>query len=246
MQTQQNNRRTIKALAAATAIAGCAMVVPAQAGDWSANAAMTSNYVWRGLTQTENEAAVQGGIDYASDSGFYMGTWVSNVNYGAGDAYSYEHDVYAGFAFETGDISWDVGYLYYNYDGEANFDFGEVYASVGLGGLSATVYVLANTQADPTPDQDFDFGSTYYASLDYSFDLGNDVGLGVHVGFHDGDFAEAFNGTDDGYYDASISVSKGGFAFTVSDTDAGGIAAEVPYQNSDPRFYVSYAVDIDL
>lgn len=247
MQTQQNNRRTIKALAAATALAGCAMVVPAQAaGEWSANAAMTSNYVWRGLTQTENEAAVQGGIDYAADSGFYIGTWVSNVNYGAGDAYSYEHDMYAGFAFETGDISWDFGYLYYNYDNDANFDFGEVYASVGFGDLSATVYVLANTQADPTPDQDFDFGSTYYASLDYAVALSSDVSLDLHAGYHDGDFAEAFNGNAAGYYDVSVSVSKGGFAFTVSDTDVNGVAADVPYQNSDPRFVVSYAVDIEM
>ena len=110
-----------------SAAGACAFASTSHAGEWSANAAMTSNYIWRGLTQTENEAAVQGGIDYAADNGFYIGTWASNVNYGPSDVYSYEHDVYAGFAFDTGAISWDVGYLYYNYDKEANFDFGEVY-----------------------------------------------------------------------------------------------------------------------
>ena len=57
------------------------------------NATVTNNYLWRGLTQTSNNAAVQGGIDYAHDSGFYIGTWVSNVNYAAGDVFSYEHDI---------------------------------------------------------------------------------------------------------------------------------------------------------
>ncbi|HCA35603.1 MAG TPA: hypothetical protein DEP13_03060, partial [Gammaproteobacteria bacterium] len=41
----------------------------AASADWSANAGLTNNYIWRGLTQSINEAAVQGGIDYADDSG---------------------------------------------------------------------------------------------------------------------------------------------------------------------------------
>ena len=65
-----------------------------QAGELTANAAAQSNYIWRGLTQTVNEAAVSGGIDYATDSGFYVGTWASNVSYAADDVYSYEHDLY--------------------------------------------------------------------------------------------------------------------------------------------------------
>ena len=85
----------------------CTMASTANAGEWSANASMTNNYIWRGLTQSENEAAVQGGIDYAGDSGFYMGTWASNVNYGGGDTFSYEHDIYAGYAFDAGGVSWD-------------------------------------------------------------------------------------------------------------------------------------------
>ena len=47
----------------------CAFASSSHAGEWSANASMTSNYIWRGLTQTENESAVQGGIDYAADNG---------------------------------------------------------------------------------------------------------------------------------------------------------------------------------
>ena len=225
----------------------CAFASSSQAGEWSANAAMTSNYVWRGLTQTENEAAVQGGIDYASDSGFYVGTWASNVNYGSPDAYSYEHDIYAGFAFDTGALSWDVGYLYYNYDKEAEFDFGEVYLGVGIGGFSAKLNVLANTEADEAEGQDFGFGEAHYLSLDYGFEIGNGIAIGLHVGHHDGDFAEAFNGNAEGYYDYNVTLSKGGFTFMISDTDVKGVAADPQqYSNDQVRFVVSYAVDIAL
>jgi len=225
----------------------CAFASSSQAGEWSANASMTSNYIWRGLTQTENEAAVQGGIDYASDSGFYVGTWASNVNYGSPDAYSYEHDIYAGFAFDTGAIGWDVGYLYYNYDKEAEFDFGEVYLGVGIGGFSAKLNVLANTEADEAEGQDFGFGEAHYLSLDYGFEIGNGIAIGLHVGHHDGDFAEAFNGNAEGYYDYNVTLSKGGFTFMISDTDVKGVAADPQqYSNDQVRFVVSYAVDIAL
>ena len=60
----RDNSRRISAIALPAALV-CAFSASSQAGEWSANASMTSNYIWRGLTQTENEAAVQGGIDYA-------------------------------------------------------------------------------------------------------------------------------------------------------------------------------------
>ena len=80
----------------------------------SGNVSVTNNYIWRGLTQSINESAVQGGIDYADESGFYIGTWASNVSYDSDDAYSYEHDIYFGFSGEAEGFSYDVGYLYYN------------------------------------------------------------------------------------------------------------------------------------
>lgn len=222
-------------------------VSPAYA-DLSANVSVTNNYIWRGLTQTTNEAAVQGGIDYAHDSGFYAGTWASNVQYGADDVYSYEHDLYAGYSGEVGDISYDVGYLYYNYDSEANFDFSEVYGSIGFMNLSATLYLLADTEADEAPGQDFGFGEASYISLDYALPLQNGVEIGLHVGHHEGDFAEAFNGLTDSYNDWAISVAKDGFTFAVTGTDMDSDmpAAQGGYDNDEIKFVVSYAVDIDL
>ena len=98
------------------------------------NAGISNNYIWRGLTQTTNEPAISGGIDYTHSSGFYAGTWASNVQYAADDIFSYEHDVYFGYSGgET--ITWDVGWLYYNYDSEAEFDFHELYGTHWLQGV---------------------------------------------------------------------------------------------------------------
>jgi len=71
----------------------------------TANAAATSNYLWRGQEQTGGDAAVSGGIDYANESGFYAGTWASNASWA--DEMTYELDLYAGFG---GAINEGVGY----------------------------------------------------------------------------------------------------------------------------------------
>jgi uncharacterized protein (TIGR02001 family) len=211
----------------------------------TANASVTSNYIWRGLTQTTNDAAVQGGIDYAHEGGFYAGTWVSNVNYGADDVYSYEHDVYFGFSGESGDIAYDFGYLYYNYDDEANFDFAEVYGSLGYGGLSATLSLLAHTEADEGEGRDYGFGKASYFSVDYGMPVFNGAELGLHVGYHQGDFAEDFNGVPDGYADWGISLSKDGFSFAVTGTDLDDTGADA-YDNDSVKFAVSYSIDFEL
>ena len=236
-----------KTLTAAAVVAAGLMTAPTYAeNSFSANAAVTNNYIWRDLTQTENEAAVQGGLDFGHDSGFYAGTWVSNVNYGPSDVYSYEHDMYAGWSGDVGPVSLDVGYLYYNYDEEANFDFGEVYASVGFGGFSVGAWVLTNTEADEEGDQDFGAGEAYYISVDYAFEIGNGIEIGLHGGYHDGDFMEAFNGADGDYYDYNITLSKGGFGFMISDTDVDGPASEAGFDNDEVKFVVSYSFDVEL
>jgi uncharacterized protein (TIGR02001 family) len=235
-------KKSLVAAAAATFGLGAA---PTWA-ELSANVSVTNNYIWRGLSQTENEAAVQGGIDWAHQSGFYVGTWVSNVNYGAADVYSYEHDVYAGFGGQIGEISYDVGYLYYNYDDEAEFDFGEIYGTLGFGGFSASLYVLTNTEADEVGDQDFGFGEAFYVSVDYAFAVGNGIEIGLHGGYHEGDFMEAFNAADGDYYDYNVTLSKGGFGFMISDTNVSGPAAEGGFDNDQIKFVVSYSIDVSM
>lgn len=215
------------------------------ADEFSANAAASNNYIWRGLTQTENEAAISGGLDFAADNGFYIGTWASNVSYAPGDVFSYEHDIYAGYSFESGGVSYDIGYLYYNYDDEAEFDFGEIYGSVGYGNFSLQINLLANTEADEGPGQDFGFGEAIYISADYATEVREGLELGFHVGYHDGDFNEAFNGVPGSYIDYNVSLAKGGFSFMISGTDLDDAGPD-GLDNDEIKFVVGYSVDFDL
>lgn len=210
----------------------------------SANAGVTNNYIWRGLTQTTNKPAIQGGIDYAHDSGFYAGTWVSNVEYAAGDFYSYEHDLYLGFSGGS-DITYDVGWLYYNYDDVADFDFHEIYGTVAYRDFSLSAFVLSGTEASEAPGQDFGFGSTYYLSLDYGFELDNGLGIGLHVGRHSGDFNEAFNGVPGDYTDYNINFSVQDFSFMITQTDLPNAGAD-SLDNDAVKFVIGYSMEFGL
>lgn len=111
----------------------------------SGNFGLTSDYRFRGVSQTQNALAVQGGIDYAHDSGFYVGNWNSSVSSqfyteGAG----VESDVYAGFKKEFNGVAIDVGTLRYIYPRAKNgtstdFDTHEVYGGIGIGPLTAKI-----------------------------------------------------------------------------------------------------------
>jgi uncharacterized protein (TIGR02001 family) len=231
-------------LASAIAMTTLIASISAQA-EVTANAGIANNYIWRGLTQTINEAVVSGGIDYAHESGFYAGTWAANVSYDAQDAYSYEHDMYFGFGGEAGGFAYDIGYLYYNYDSQAGFDFGEVYGSIGFGNFSLGLSLLANAEPDEglKPDgnvQDFGFAEASYLSADYVWPLESGTEIGFHIGYHEGDFAEAFNGTpSNGYLDYNVSVSKDGFSFMVTTTD-------LEFDNDNVKFVASYSIDFEL
>jgi uncharacterized protein (TIGR02001 family) len=94
------------------------------------NVGFFSQYIFRGLTQTNRDPALQGGFDYAHKSGFYAGTWASNISWlkdGQPPAYrsggSLEWDFYGGWKPTFGDFTFDIGTLYYYYPGEASNTF---------------------------------------------------------------------------------------------------------------------------
>ena len=99
----------------------------------SANVAFTSDYVWRGMTQSDGPA-IQGGFDYEAEGGFYAGIWGSNVNFndGAGS----ELDYYAGYGFSLGNVGVDVGYIAFDYpENQTGLDFEEIYLGLSFGDL---------------------------------------------------------------------------------------------------------------
>ena len=91
-----------KTLLASSILAASAVAssVAMAESNWSANIGVTSNYMWRGVTQTGDQAAIQGGIDYENPNGFYAGTWASNVTWTEPEGY--ELDLYAGYGFDWG------------------------------------------------------------------------------------------------------------------------------------------------
>lgn len=113
----------LRALRSAVSVAICgaslALTSPALAegptADVSFNAGITSDYVWRGFSQSDEGPAVQFGADL-SYGNFYAGTWASSVDFG--DSTDAEWDFFAGFTAATGAIDWDFGVSYYNYVGD--------------------------------------------------------------------------------------------------------------------------------
>ena len=97
----------------------------------SANMALTNNYVWRGMTQTNEGPAIQGGID-VDYMGLYAGVWASNISWTDGEDSSIETDLYAGYSNEIAGFTYDVGFIAYTYANVMDDNnFGEAY--IGLG-----------------------------------------------------------------------------------------------------------------
>ncbi|WP_206486266.1 TorF family putative porin [Thalassotalea sp. G2M2-11] len=219
-------KKTLLSIALSSTLLTTPMLASA-ASELSANVAATSNYLWRGFEQTGGKAAISGGIDYANDSGFYLGTWASNADWAEG--MTYELDFYGGFAGQINDnLAYDIGYIYYAYPDEltGDADFSEVYANISFGALTLGVAVLAEGEGA-------DAGDTIYASADYAIALANDAEVALHLGSYSGDWLAEDS------IDYGISLSKSGFTLGASATDLDGAAGDV-------KVYVSYAVDIDL
>ena len=152
------------ALAALTLVSGAVFAQAAPETTLTFNAGVVTDYRYRGITQSRNEAAVQGGVDYAHKSGFYVGAWASTIKWIADYSYSggtktgtdisgnLELDVYGGYKFDLAkDVTMDVGYLRYQYLGnnlEAtrtnvnagqynNANTNEVYTAITMGPITA-------------------------------------------------------------------------------------------------------------
>ncbi len=236
-------------LASAAALLGASSL--AQAG-LSANIGATSNYLWRGVTQTDDGAAVSGGLDWSHDSGFYLGTWVSNVDWGSSGA---EVDFYGGFSGSVSDFGYDIGAIYYYYPSSADeykdADFLELSLSGSWKFLEAGIAWTVNGQADS--DGPFSDGDLYY-HLSANFDVAETWNIGGTVGYYDfstsSKWEDAENhGDDPDYAHFQLDVTKsagqwGDFTFTVSkaNTDYKKSAASNYWADdtSDVKFVVSW------
>ena len=156
----------------------------------SFNVGAVSDYRFRGISQTSFNPALQGGIDFAHKSGFYLGTWASNIKWikdyvGATDG-SLEVDVYGGYKGEISkDFSFDVGAITYQYPsntaadvpGFVNANTTEVYGALTYSVVTAKYsYATSNFIANSNS------AGSAYVEIAANFDLGNGFTLTPHVG----------------------------------------------------------------
>ena len=191
---------------------------------FSGNVTIATDYVFRGVSQTSENPAIQGGFDYGHASGFYAGVWASNIDFDMVDT-AIEMDWYAGFANTIGGLEYDFMLIYYAYPGadddDAELNFFE--AHVGLSyGFDMTLSPTLGIGYDYSPDffGEDDTGHHYTASLDLTLPM--DVGLGGLYGYQDveGDVTSP-DGFDYSYWKIGLTKEILGFELDLSywDTD---------------------------
>ena len=176
----------------------------------SANVTFSSDYIWRGMTQTDGPA-MSGGFDFESENGFYAGIWGSNVNFndGAGS----ELDYYFGYGFEVGNVGIDLGYVAFDYpQNNTGLDFEEIVIGLSMGDLGLT-FALGQDSAPDYTEILYAFGDVGLSYGEYD-DYGNNFGISYdfECGTYDcgigySDFSDNGYGADEDALVFSISAS---------------------------------------
>ena len=176
----------------------------------SANVSFASDYIWRGMTQSDGPA-IQGGFDYEAESGFYAGIWGSNVNFndGAGS----ELDYYFGYGFELGSVGVDLGYVAFDYpDNTEGLDFEEIVVGLSYGDLGLT-FALGQDGAPDYTEVSYSLAGLDFAYGEYD-EYGNNfiISKGFACGSYDcavayADFSDEGYGADEDALVFSVSAS---------------------------------------
>jgi uncharacterized protein (TIGR02001 family) len=111
-------------------------------GTFSGAVALTSDYVFRGFSQSDEKMALQPALNWTTEAGFHVNLWGSNVDFNDGGEADVEVDVTAGFAGSLDKLGYDVGVIYYAYPGARgalNYDYVEGYATLTYDAEAATL-----------------------------------------------------------------------------------------------------------
>lgn len=223
------------ALACGVAMLGLSSIAAAEV---SMNIGVTSNYIWRGMTQSGNSTAFSGGLDWENASGVYAGTWIS-------EAWTdYEMDLYGGYNGAFGDFGYGVGLVYYTYTGDEDVNFAELALSGSFQMISFGLDYTLTSEVDDTsgPEQYIDGDMHYYVGA--SFDLPQDFSLGATLGQYDFE-DDGVSGADYNftYFQIDLSKSVGEFGdVTLSLSDSNiNESSTVGGEDGDMRFLVSWS-----
>lgn len=221
------------ALAAAATLSSGVVVAAEPTPDFTVayNVGATSDYRVRGIKQNNSNPSVQGGIDVAHKSGFYVGTWGSTVSEwtAPGSAANVEVDYYGGYKTELAGVALDFGTIYYNYPGAAKTNYSdtrEVYVGASYGPAAFKVsrvmssnYFGANTVATK------DASGTMYYDLTLSQEVAPKLTAAVHAGYTDYKLDTAASKVSYADYNVGLTYDYEGYLLGVkyyfNDTKAG-------------------------
>ncbi len=214
-------------------------VLPMAAAEpsFTANAGITSNYVFRGQTQSDNGIAAQGGIDFTHETEFYAGAWASSVSgAGANTGSGFEIDAYGGWAHNWDDFGVDVGYIIYEYT-DSNFSAGrqEFYVGFDWGPASLTYY---NGSDDTAGASDYN-----YVDVGLDIELVDDVLLSFHYGRLSPDNGRSSN---DFKVEASKNILDFDVSLSVSYEDGTSVNSYNATTSKDTELFVTVKKTFDL
>jgi uncharacterized protein (TIGR02001 family) len=197
------------------------------------NVGVTTDYIFRGISQSQHDPAISGGVDYSHANGLYAGTWLSTQKWvdNAGpykDGSDLELDIYGGYKGTAGDIGYDIGFIHYAYDGDrgaATIGFVTPETSEVYLGLSWKMLSLKYSHTVSkyfvgwgVPGGDDSKGSNYL-ELNATHDLGDGWGLLGHIG-HQKVENFSFASYTDWKVGATKDVGFGVVTLAYSDTNA--------------------------
>ncbi len=200
-------------------ISGAFCILPvgtSLAGELHGDAGVTSDYVWRGLSQTSGGPAVSGGLEYVTERDWYMGTWISNTTHGANGVNSTEVDYYVGASGKGNNIGYDIGFINYTYPQSSNLDFSELYVAFMTEGL--TVKWSDSSAA----------GTYIEGSLTHKLEFRKNTSITAHAGNYSRKDSTS-------YVDTSISLRIEDFTITFSK------ASVNTAQDKDLKTYISWS-----
>ena len=193
----------------------------------------TTDYVWRGVSQTDEKPALQLGVEYEHESGLYAGTWGSNVDFDedVSDPAHFEIDLYAGWRGETeGGLGWDIGVLRYLYpDTTEDFDYNGLV-------VSAT-YGIFTFEVDYSNDVFASGENGFYYNLGVSHEIPDLFTVAASVGYSDFDKEVNGEGAPDSYVDWRIGISRSlwDFDLDLSYYDTSDNGEELNGDMAEPR-----------
>ncbi|MCB1682127.1 MAG: hypothetical protein H6858_04525 [Rhodospirillales bacterium] len=187
---------------------------------FSGNLGFVTDYSFRGISQSDEGAALQGGVDLNHTSGLYAGVWGSNVDFNDGDEANLEVDLFAGFSNQFSGLNYDLGLIYYAYPGaddSLDYDYWEFAASIGY-----DFDVVALTASfNYSPEFFANSGDAEYYVLAFDAPVFKGLSVTGHLGHQDIDDNAAL-GIED-YNDWSLGLGYSLYGFDASlqyvDTD---------------------------